>query len=363
MITSFEIKKFRLFDHLKVDRLSRVNLIVGKNNSGKSALLEALMLYHSKFSIHVIINILKHRMEDLDSKLSIKGTALSDSMRHFFRNHILPEIGESLLLSSGNGALVLESAAYVFQNIEKSDGRLVRKRMFISKNDDIDDKHEICLLVKEDGDPVNTIDLDGRIPSPLRLRRIADEESARFVSPRGINDEQAAQMWDLVQLSNMDKMVLDGLKLIEPSIEKLAFIKSSERPSDRIPVARLNCFDVPVPLKSLGDGMTRILHIILSLVSCSKGAVLAIDEFENGLHWSVQPKVWKMIFELAKKLDVQVFTSTHSRDCVAGFLEAWEGNESDGAFLRLMRGEGQPPVQEYDLELLRSSLESTIEVR
>ena len=66
---------------------------------------------------------------------------------------------------------------------------------------------------------------------------------------------------------------------------------------------------------------------------------------------------------LAKKLNVQVFASTHSRDCVAGFHEAWENNEKDGAFLRVMRGDGQPPVQEYDLELLADSLDTNTEVR
>lgn len=365
MIKSFEIENFRLFDNLKINRLGRVNLIAGKNNAGKSAFLEAILLHNSVFSLRTIIDLLKNRQEDWDSKLLMDETPLSDPMRHFFNNHVIPEIGGMLKLHSNDSKISLESSAYVVQETENDDGSLIRKKSFVDADHEVGSDARRCLLVKRKSLPTLIIDLDGKIPSRMQLRRISSEEgtTSRFVSPQGIDDEQAAYMWDVVALSDMEEDVILGLKLIEPSLEKLAFIKSDEHRSGRIPIAKLNGFDVPVPLKSLGDGMTRVLHIILSLVSCKSGEILVIDEFENGLHWSIQPKVWEMIFMLAKKLNVQVFASTHSRDCVAGFHEAWENNEKDGAFLRLMRGDGQPPVQEYDLELLADSLDTNTEVR
>src|SRR5258706_16433422 len=45
MYKSFEIKNFRCFEDFKIDDLQRINLITGKNNVGKTALLEALFLY------------------------------------------------------------------------------------------------------------------------------------------------------------------------------------------------------------------------------------------------------------------------------------------------------------------------------
>src|SRR6266567_9353557 len=50
ILDSLEIRNFRGFRHLQIERLSRVNLIVGKNNVGKSNLLEALRLYASRTS-------------------------------------------------------------------------------------------------------------------------------------------------------------------------------------------------------------------------------------------------------------------------------------------------------------------------
>ena len=51
MLSSLEIKNFRTFSHLVIQRLGRVNLIVGKNNVGKTTLLEALRIYGSASDI------------------------------------------------------------------------------------------------------------------------------------------------------------------------------------------------------------------------------------------------------------------------------------------------------------------------
>ena len=45
MLNSLNIKNFRSLEDFQVTKLGRVNLIVGKNNSGKSSVLEALRIY------------------------------------------------------------------------------------------------------------------------------------------------------------------------------------------------------------------------------------------------------------------------------------------------------------------------------
>jgi AAA15 family ATPase/GTPase len=117
-----------------------------------------------------------------------------------------------------------------------------------------------------------------------------------------------------------------------------------------------------IPLKSLGDGVTRVFHIILSLVN-AKGGVLLIDEFENGLHWAVQQSVWDIVFQLAETLDVQVFCTTHSRDCINGFGSVWKKYPESGAFFRLFERNKTVLAQEYDIETLSDSLETDVEVR
>lgn len=86
----------------------------------------------------------------------------------------------------------------------------------------------------------------------------------------------------------------------------------------------------------MGDGINRILTIILALVNSSDGYLL-IDEFENGLHYTVQDQLWEIVFKLATNLNIQVFATTHSNDCIASFSRILnkEQNKDLGKYIRL----------------------------
>ena len=118
-----------------------------------------------------------------------------------------------------------------------------------------------------------------------------------------------------------------------------------------------------IPLKKMGDGLTRLFHIILALVN-SKNGFLLIDEFENGLHWSTHPKIWDSIIRLSEKLNVQVIATTHSRDCIKGFFDVWISNEDAASFYRI---EVDPvngsKVINYICEMLSDAIDSDVEVR
>lgn len=90
---------------------------------------------------------------------------------------------------------------------------------------------------------------------------------------------------------------------------------------------------------------------------------MLVDEFENGLHWAVQPRVWKIIFRLAKDLNVQVFASTHSKDCVKSFGEIWKQQEDAGSLHRLNIVDDGVTVTPYTCETLMDSLDTDVEIR
>lgn len=103
--------------------------------------------------------------------------------------------------------------------------------------------------------------------------------------------------------------------------------------------------------------------MILALANAKDGTLL-VDEFENGLHWSVLPKVWNTVFTLAERLNVQVFATTHSRDCIQGFKQAWEQNELIGSFHRLDSDpDNDVKSIAYSLETLSDALDMNVEVR
>ena len=63
--------------------------------------------------------------------------------------------------------------------------------------------------------------------------------------------------------------------------------------------------------------MRRLLALRLSFVGTANGFLL-IDEIDTGLHWTVMEEMWQFVVEVARKLNVQVFATTHSYDCIRG---------------------------------------------
>jgi predicted ATP-dependent endonuclease of OLD family len=63
MLQSLKIEGFRGFQNFEMANLGRINLLVGKNNSGKTSILEAILIYVSKFDIGKVQKIFNHRGE------------------------------------------------------------------------------------------------------------------------------------------------------------------------------------------------------------------------------------------------------------------------------------------------------------
>ena len=121
--------------------------------------------------------------------------------------------------------------------------------------------------------------------------------------------------------------------------------------------------DYQVPLRSLGDGAMRTYAVALALAK-SSGGFLLIDEAENGIHHSIQPKFWKMVLQTAQRNNVQVIATTHSWDCVKGFAQASsELEDVEGVLYRLEKNEDRLRAVEYSEKNLKAAAKYGIEVR
>ena len=149
------------------------------------------------------------------------------------------------------------------------------------------------------------------------------------------------------------------LRLIEPRLQDLRVLRQAG--------ATMIWGDLEtgdrLPLPSLGDGMRRLLRISVGL-QFSKGGLLAVDEIENGLHYSVMKNVWQTIAVAARELDVQVFATTHSEECIRSAHEAFSESENyDFRLHRLEYVDGAIKSVTYDQDALGFALESGWEVR
>ena len=166
-------------------------------------------------------------------------------------------------------------------------------------------------------------------------------------------------------LTEAEDLALQMLRIIEPKILDLAFLTQNKQ---RTPYVRLANVKERTPLHSMGDGIFRLLQIILKVLKARDGFLL-IDEFENGLHYSVQPEVWRLIFELAKRYNIQVFATTHSWDCIESFAKvAKEREDLEGVLFRMGRSvrksdNGKIIATEFNEDELYNLTKDNIEVR
>jgi hypothetical protein len=168
-------------------------------------------------------------------------------------------------------------------------------------------------------------------------------------------------LWDAIALTDVEPEIVKALQIVSSDIKGVSVI-GGERGRDRTAIAKSALFPSPMPLRTFGDGANRLFGIILSLCNARNGLLL-IDEIENGLHYSAQAEVWRSIFRLARELNVQVFATTHSWDCVTAFQIAATESPAEGLLVRLSRirsGVVATPFSEHELQI---ATRDQIEVR
>jgi AAA15 family ATPase/GTPase len=89
-----------------------------------------------------------------------------------------------------------------------------------------------------------------------------------------------------------------------------------------------------------------------------------VDEIENGLHYSVMPKIWEGIAKAAREFDCQVIATTHSYECLQSAYDGLsEKYEDDFRYIRIDKIENKTVAKTFDFKLLKVALESNMEVR
>lgn len=367
-LPSLTITGFRGFDNISIRRLGRVTLIAGMNNTGKTSILEGVRLLAEEASPAVIREILQLREENteglsVDADISSGENFLLSPLFHGFpQPH---EYIDPIVISSGDGAREVRMEVGWFVESVEEDGAV---RLIPVDTDLLSEQVSIPALVvsSDKRRRIYPIDRINRLASNRRTSPPYDQSSmsTRFVSSSGQErTEMLGPLWDNISLGPMEQRVIESLQIIEPSVSAISMIGGNSARQSRTAVVWYDSFNRRVPLRSFGDGMNRIFGIILALVN-TNGGILLIDEFENGMHFTVQAKAWKMVFSLAKELNVQVLATTHSFDCVAGFRQA--AGESEGVagiLLRIDRHGDLMRVVEYTEEDLQVAIGQRIEVR
>ena len=336
LLRDLTIENYRSFENYKLDGLARVNLLVGDNNCGKTSVLEAGFLLTSSEPLDAILTITRLRGEtcQLDQQPpnqqlvtvpAVDGLFFGRSIAPASNFAIKGDMGNAGVRKEASFKVVIEDWRTLELNVHADHPNIpanVPWRLNVEwRYDEVGRSRRI--LMASDGGLFTNLWSGGNGASwgknPPRQTHLRSE----FVSLAGWDGKELARRWDAVLESGDKSVVVDRLRVLHPNIRDVNFLPSMIGMSQRFGgiMIELEGEKKPIPLTSLGDGSQRLLVMATALHSASSGTHF-IDEIDTGLHYSKLPDMWRMVIQAATELDVQVFATTHSLDCIRGLAEA-----------------------------------------
>jgi predicted ATP-dependent endonuclease of OLD family len=271
MLEQIHLQNFRGFESLELTGLRRVNLIVGRNNTGKTSVLEGL---------HLLLK---------------------------------PNFQENLL--RGKPPI--------------NEGWLVRDKVNTAR---------VSARWADSPTHSTTYTVD------LKIRgNIVDINWKTGNARASIVSVAPANIHDIVRAFGRAALQKDGEEQIESVLKSVDNRIRKIRVDPTVGQNRLvvdTGLNRLIPISELGQGIIRLVEI-LSLLIGEGSNVCIIDEIENGIHHSSLGDVWNGIAEAAERLEVQVFATTHSGECIQTAHDAFAARrEYDFSVIQLFRVKG-----------------------
>jgi hypothetical protein len=364
MFKSVRIQNFRQFKDLKLDGLAQINLITGKNNTGKTSLLEALFL--------------------LDNPVDPTRTLPLASFRGIPRHTPqTPELWE-WLFRNRDYSRPIEIAEYVQASDANEEKPRQRLRVLLSggsfiptvatNGDSVTGTYPATFNASSDPVPELRFDYlrpdgkalqtdlkwttQGLYMEPDRRGFTGSQKRGFFLSTIHAPNEIDADRFSRLEEQGQGDSVVEAMRIIEPRLRRLTVLSYGGRPTVAADIGEYPL----VPLAVLGQGFSKLFTIVTGIVA-NDGPIMFIDEFGGGFHYSILSEVWKVIVSTALEHSVQIFATTHSLEAIEAAVEGSEGQEGSLAFFRLERsGDGIQVIAATD-DRLRSAVGLDFELR
>ena len=351
MLNTLSINNFRCFPKFELQDLGTINLLVGKNNSGKTTIIEAIYLLSSQTYLEALIEILINRGE-YNNVYTPRERKLLD-IKHLFYGHRMDIDSQFSILGKTNGYTQQFTVNLGHAGDQRKSLDLQEQKIFIQLSNKED---QIKLPLYRDG-----YLSDNRIAHTYKYLN-DHREKTQFVTPYYLADKKMVELFDKLVLTPEERLVIEALQIIEPTIERIATVSYKEGQDGEF-VVLLSGNEQPIPIGSMGDGIRKILGLVLTIINAKNGTLL-VDEIDLGLHFSTMFDMWKLIWRTAKRLNVQVFATTHSSDCwtsLATIIGDQDQTEKDITIHRIEKGKSKSIV--FDKDEIVIAAERGIEVR
>lgn len=354
----FRIKNFRTFKDIQFKNLNRINLMAGKNNFGKTSVLEAFFLHSGFFNPEISIRIEGWRgvagfaINEADPK-----TSAWDNLFYEFDNENIITF-ESYSDRFGHMMTELKVMRDVLELVNKIKLISPKSSEIFSADSSIISALEVTHT--KDNIPENfyyvfSEQYRGRIPQTYK----SPFQSVMIPSRRQFPPKQDTDRFSKINIKNRSDLLLKAMKEIDERILDVAISTIPAMPSLYVNIGYPNY----VPLYVAGEGVVKLTQIILSMVEAENGVVL-IDEIENGFHYSILKNVWRILDNIASEFNVQLIATTHSLETIKAANDYFKSKKTyDFSFYRIEEKNKKLNSIYYDKELLDDSLDMELEIR
>lgn len=318
-IKDISIENFRGIKSLEIKDFKNINVFVGKNNCGKTTILESLFLItgisnpsltvaidNYRNLIHTELDDFTHifKNENYNNKITLKSNFSNNEIRELsiIPNYNSPQANTNIPIKNGQNLII--------PNIP--DSNIIQNKMngldlnFSLTNNNTAKVYDAKIL------------FDDNIKQfiPIIDSKYHENYTIVYLLPV-INYLNLYTRLNIILESNKEDLIIEHLKSIDENIENIYFGMNN------MINFKIKNVDKKVPINIMGDGIIKVLSILVPIIENQlkkRKSILLIDEIENGLHYSSMTILWKAIIQFSRLSDIQIFITSHNYE-ILKFLQ------------------------------------------
>ncbi|MDQ8193659.1 AAA family ATPase [Coraliomargarita sp. SDUM461004] len=334
MIQQLNIQNLRGIESVTFKDLGRVNLIIGGNNAGKTSILEALTLLTGD----------QQQLQHLPALF--REVDQNDEWNAFWP--FLARNGKTKELQ------VAANQDHVVRVVGNSDNNnnndlSIRRAGNGTKNTLIQESSIVSFTHKQ----------TNRAETPWRLRILSTTQPTPKTTSELFNTAIPSDPDNELKLEELLKAS------IEPRLRRMRYLKPPGFKHHIVMVDLGN--GTMIPFTQMGQAFARALHIYCEIFAHHPD-ILIIDEIENGLYHEGLDDFWRGLLQILEDRQVQLFATTHSRECMESAQRANVNMPAPTSlrYLRLDRDVEQPEKiigTTFDSETMATAIQFGDEMR
>lgn len=354
MFQTIDIKAYRGLKNITLQNLSRVNILVGENNTGKTSILEAIQILRDPEVVDNVLSIAKKRQP---RNIMVQSANLIPFDEFLYSFPVQGEQKDIVIyatdyeLKKWHIELCGTIKKEIYDKEDLSEGEQRRYDLYCGEDGEISVISGNFLYISENLTSENSYSFrETQLRPDVSMKETLDikkENMSRvsivYISPMDVYTNRVlnANFYKGMRVSEKETLI-QLLRLFDERIIGIEIGMLNAKPTILIELENIGL----MPVSLFGDGLKKILTLASAIVKTKHGIIL-IDEFETGIHQRALVQVADWIASAAEERDIQIFLTTHSSEAVNALVQAQKKQQIDMSAYRLEHYMGDTFVKQF----------------